>query len=166
MKKSSIFTNLLLSTISFLLVATSVSPAAYAEPLDLSAAVKIGSGKKTIIEFTDPDCPFCRKAAAYFHNRQGVTRYVFFKPLARHPEAKDKARFILSSANQAKAYEDVMGGKYDKVKPGAGTAKGGRLLERHLAMATELNIKSTPTFMIFGRIIEGFNQQKIDELLR
>jgi len=33
-------------------------------PLD--KAVKIGNGRNKVIEFTDPDCPYCRKAAAFF----------------------------------------------------------------------------------------------------
>ena len=32
-------------------------------PLD--KAVKIGNGKQTIIEFTDPDCPFCRRSTEF-----------------------------------------------------------------------------------------------------
>lgn len=137
-----------------------------AETMDLAAAIKIGNGKKLVIEFTDPDCPYCRKAAAYFHNRQDITRFVFLKPLPMHPEAKGKAQAILSAADPVKAYEDTMQGRYDGVKPPPVSNRGGQLLERHLAIATQNRVKSTPTFMIFGRIIEGFDLQKIDGLLR
>src|SRR3972149_9742566 len=38
-------------------------------------AVKIGGGKKVVIEITDPDCPFCRTASEYFSKKEDVTRY-------------------------------------------------------------------------------------------
>jgi hypothetical protein len=40
-----------------------------------------------------------------------------------------------------------------------------RLLDEHLAIVREEKIDSTPTFIISGRIIKGFNQQLIEGLL-
>ncbi|HOO40696.1 MAG TPA: DsbC family protein, partial [Syntrophales bacterium] len=52
--------------------------------IPLEKGIKIGDGKSVVIEFTDPDCPFCRKAADWFEkNREGVTRYVFLYPITR-----------------------------------------------------------------------------------
>ena len=31
--------------------------------IPLDKAIKIGNGKQTIIEFTDPDCPYCRRCS-------------------------------------------------------------------------------------------------------
>lgn len=140
---------------------------AQADSLDLSKALVIGNGPKTVIEFTDPDCPFCRKAAAYFAKRKDVTTYIFFTPLAKHPQAKRKAQYILSHKNQAKAYHEVMGGSYDKgaVDQLPITAKGIKRLEQQQAIAKTLKIDATPTFMLFGRIVEGFDLVRIEELL-
>jgi len=66
----------LLVSLLFSLV-TLLPVSAAAADLDLSKALVIGNGPKTVIEFTDPDCPFCRKAASYFANRTDVTKYVF-----------------------------------------------------------------------------------------
>ena len=53
-----------------------IRPAAAAE-IDVSKAITIGSGPKTVVEFTDPDCPFCRKASKYFEGRRdsGTAEY-------------------------------------------------------------------------------------------
>lgn len=140
------------------------SPAA-AGDLEIGKAIQIGSGPRTVVEFTDPDCPFCRKASKYFEARPDVTRYVFFNPLARHPRAKEKTRFILSMQDKARAYHDVMSGKMDSVPVLASTPEGIRLQEEHHEIAKRNKVSSTPTFMINGRIIEGFDQKKIEDAL-
>jgi len=94
-----------------------------------------------------------------------VTRYVFFKPLARHPRAKEKARFILSMPDKAKAYHDVMSGRMDSAPQLASTPEGIKLQEEQLEVAKRAKVDATPTFMINGRIIEGFDQKKIEMML-
>jgi len=139
--------------------------AAQGTPMDLTKALKIGSGKTVVIEFTDPDCPFCRKGAAYFLKRQDVTRYIFLNPLPMHPQAKDKARYILSAADPAKAYEEAMTGMLDGKQLTGITDAGTKLLEEHLAIAREAGMNSTPAYIICGRIFHGLDQKKIDMML-
>lgn len=153
---------ILLSLLAVAVVA--VNPAAAAE-LDFSKAITIGSGPKTVVEFTDPDCPFCRKASKYFEGRSDVTRYVFFYPLARHPNAREKVRFVLSMPDKARAYHDVMSGKMDSVPLLASTPEGVRLQEQQLEIAKKSKVDSTPTFIINGRFIEGFDLKKIEDAL-
>jgi thiol:disulfide interchange protein DsbC len=148
-----------------LLLVLVCTPCVVHAALDLDKAVKVGSGKKMLIEFTDPDCPFCRKGSAYFRNRSDITRYIILNPLPMHPTAREKAEYILSSSDKAKAYEEVMAGKLDGKKPEGITSEGKKLLEEHLKMAREENARSTPTYLIYGRIIQGFNQQLIEDLL-
>lgn len=138
---------------------------AVAATLDTGKSITIGSGSKTVIEFTDPDCPFCRKAANYFESRGDVRRHVFFYPLPSHPRAKEKARFILSMPDKAKAYHDVMSGKMDAAPQLASTPEGVKLQEDQLEIAKKNKVNSTPTFMINGRIIVGFDRKKIEEAL-
>jgi thiol:disulfide interchange protein DsbC len=152
-------------TILFLLLSLCCIPLAAADRLDLDKAVKIGSGKTMVIEFTDPDCPFCRRGSAFFRGRQDVTRYIFFNPLAIHPQAKEKAQYILSARDKAQAYEEMLSGKLDGRKPDGITAEGIKLLEAHMATAKEANVTGTPTFIICGRIITGFDQQKLEQAL-
>jgi thiol:disulfide interchange protein DsbC len=144
-----------------------VSPngAMAAGSFDFSKSVTIGSGPKTVVEFTDPDCPFCRKAAAYFDTRKDLTRQIFFYPLPRHPKARDKVRFILSQPDKDKAYHMAMSGALDRRDSFDSTPAGVRLQEEHLDIAKKAKVDSTPTFMINGRIIEGFDLKRIEEAL-
>ena len=148
----------------FLIVAA-FSQAADAGTLDFNKSIKIGNGPKTVVEFTDPDCPFCRKASKYFEGRSDVTRQVFFYPLPRHTRAKEKVRYILSMPDKAKAYHDVMAGKMDASPPLASTPEGIKLQEEQREIAKKNKVDSTPTFLINGRIIEGFDLKKIEEAL-
>lgn len=149
----------------FLTVAVASIPAD-ATNLDIDKSITIGSGPKTVIEFTDPDCPYCRKASKYFEGRNDVTRHVFFYPLPRHPKAKEKAQYILSQIDRASAYLEVMSGKMDTVKKIEGiTQKGITLQKEQFETARRQKVDSTPTFLINGRIIVGFDQKKIEEAL-
>ncbi|MDD5285838.1 MAG: thioredoxin fold domain-containing protein [Desulfuromonadaceae bacterium] len=148
-----------------LLIVTFLCSTAIAADLDLTKSITIGSGKITVIEFTDPDCPFCRKASKYFDGRSDITRHVFFFPLAIHSRAKEKVRFILSMPDKAKAYHDVMSGRLDAAPPLVSTQAGTRLQEEQLEIAKKHRVDSTPTFMINGRIIVGFDLKKIEETL-
>lgn len=148
-----------------LLAVTLCAYPATAADLNLSKAITIGNGPKKVIEFTDPDCPFCRKASKYFETRSDLTRYVFFYPLPRHTRAKEKIRFILSMPDKAKAYHDVMSGKMDSAPQLASTAEGAKLQAEQMEIAKKSKVDSTPTFMINGRIIVGFDPKKIEEAL-
>ncbi len=68
--------------------------ASKARDLPLDKALKIGNGKNTILEFTDPDCPYCRRASSFLSQKTDVTRYVFFLPLPMHKDAENKVKYI------------------------------------------------------------------------
>lgn len=133
--------------------------------LPLDKAVKMGEGKHVVIEFTDPDCPYCRKASEYFTKRSDVTRYVFFAPLA-HPAAIKKIEYILSAENQAQAYDAMMVGEEipASAKPASPEVK--QLAQEHLALARQVGIQGTPTFFVKGQQIVGADTKKLDELLK
>jgi thiol:disulfide interchange protein DsbC len=120
--------------------------------IPLDKAISIGKGKHTVIEITDPDCHYCRRASEFFSKRTDVTRSVFFFPLAIHPQSKEKALFVLCSENKTKAYEDAMTGKLDDMKfKICDDPQAPDLLKTHMALANTLEIRSTPFFVIDGR---------------
>ncbi|GFO69538.1 hypothetical protein GMLC_31170 [Geomonas limicola] len=149
-------------------VLTLARPALAQDTLDLDKAVKVGSGRIMVIEFTDPDCPFCRKAEAYFRNRSDVTRYIFFIPLSSHPASKPKVQYILSARDKARAYQEVLAGSgpLDPARLAAITPEGVRLQKEHQEIARANKMTSTPTFMIYGRIIEGLDLRRLEPLLK
>lgn len=133
---------------------------------DLEKAVKIGSGKIMVVEFTDPDCPFCRKAEAYFQKRTDVTRYIFFVPLKSHPDSKGKVQYILSAKDKAKAYREASSDGFDKKKLSQTTPEGIKLQKEHEEIARSNKMNATPTFVVYGRIVEGFDLKKLEPLLQ
>jgi thiol:disulfide interchange protein DsbC len=137
--------------------------------LPLDKAVKIGSGPHTVIEITDPDCPFCRKASEYFAKRNDVTRYVFFYPIsALHPNAEAKVRYILCAKDRAKAYEEAMTGKLDDMKfTSCDDAAAAELFKTHKETGEKVGGAriGTPLFMIDGQVVNGANIPQIEKIL-
>jgi thiol:disulfide interchange protein DsbC len=138
--------------------------------IPLEKGVKIGKGKKVVVEFTDPDCPFCRKAAEWFEkNHEDVTRYVFFYPIPRlHPGAESKARYILGARNKEKAYHEVMSGALDKGDPAKipSTKEADVLLEEHKRLAEKAGVFATPTLWVNGKHVPGANTALIEKYLK
>ena len=139
--------------------------ATFVKSLPLDKAVKIGDGKKVVIEFTDPDCSYCRKASEYFTKRSDVTRHVFFAPIA-HPAAITKIQYILGAKNKAEAYDAMMVGQEipASAKPASEAVKA--LAREHLEMAQKAGIQGTPSFFVNGVQVVGADFKKLDELLK
>lgn len=132
--------------------------------LSLDKAVKVGNGPKKVIEFTDPDCPYCRRASEALKGRTDITRYVFLTPLA-HPNAITKVHYILSAKDQEKAYHEMMEGK--PVPAGAEYSKEVKAqAAEHLELARALGVDGTPTFYINGQQVVGADMEKINGLLK
>ena len=136
-----------------------------AKDLPLDKAVKIGDGKKVVVEFTDPDCPYCRKAFEYFSKRADVTQYVFFAALA-HPAAITKIYYILGADNKAQAFDAMMLGQEIPASAKPVTPAIKALAQEHLELAKKLEIQGTPTFFIKGEQVVGADTQKMDALLK
>ena len=140
--------------------------AAKLKDVPLDKAVKIGNGRNKVIEFTDPDCPYCRKAAAFFKGRDDVTLYIFFFPLPIHKDAEAHARYVLCAADKAHALEEVMSGQLDgKGAPACPDKKADALLGEHMELGTKLGVRATPAFWINGQYVAGANIPAIEGLL-
>ena len=133
--------------------------------LPLDKAVKIGDGKHVVIEFTDPDCPYCRKAFEYFAKRTDVTQYVFFAALA-HPAAITKIQYILGADNKSQAFDAMMLGQEIPANAKPVTEAIKALAQEHLALAKKVGIQGTPTFFIKGEQVVGADTKKMDDLLK
>jgi len=137
--------------------------------LPLEKALKIGSGPHTVIEITDPDCPFCRKAATFFSGRTDVTRHIFFYPIpSLHPNAEAKVRQIFCAEDRAKAYEEAMAGKLDDMKfTPCKNHEADNLLKAHKEIGDRIGLGGigTPLFLIDGQIVNGANIPMIEKIL-
>lgn len=136
--------------------------------LPLEAAIRIGDGPHQVIEITDPDCPYCRRAQGFLRERTDLTRYVFLAPLA-HPGAARKVAYILQAEDPAAALEDAMDGALDAPEALEGftpTAEAEALAASHLRAAQRLGVEGTPWFHVDGATaVAGANQGAFEEAL-
>ena len=136
--------------------------------LPLDKALVIGNGKHQIIEFTDPDCPYCRKVDSFLADRGDVTRHIFFFPLNNHPQAAMKAKLIVCSLDKEATYRAVFSGQYDSIPIPSFTAScdGEGILNEHLALATKLGVRGTPSLWIDGVQVSGADIPRMEGLLK
>ena len=134
--------------------------------IPLDKALKIGSGPHTVIEITDPDCTYCRRASTFLSKRSDVTRYVFLYPLAMHKDAQAKVRYILCAEDRVKTYEEAMTGKLDDMKftPWQNAAVE-KLMEAHKAIGDRVGVTGTPLFLIDGRVVGGADIPRMEQIL-
>ena len=132
----------------------------------LEKALRIGAGQHQVIEFTDPDCPYCRRASTFLSGRKDVTRHVFFFPLAIHPNATAKVRQILCAEDRGKAYEEAMAGKLDDMKftPCKSDAVED-LLKTHREIGDRVGVTGTPLFLIDGHVVFGADIPQMERIL-
>jgi thiol:disulfide interchange protein DsbC len=137
--------------------------------LPLEKALKIGSGPHTVIEITDPDCPYCRKASDFFATRKDVTRYIFFYPIpSLHPNAEAKVRQIFCAKDRAQAYEEAMTGKLDEMKfTPCKNDEVDNLVKVHKEIGDLVGVggTGTPLFLVDGQIVNGANIPLIEKIL-
>ncbi len=134
--------------------------------LPLDQAITVGNGPNDVIEFVDPDCPFCKKWEAYAQKRQDLTRHIFLVPLdSLHPTARGKAEHVLCAADPGKTLGDFLTGRIgtNQLK----TCKEGQArLKVHEGAARKLGVTGTPTLVINGTLVAGFNPARIETLLK
>lgn len=135
--------------------------------INFDSAVTLGTGSKTIIEFSDPDCVFCQKMHHHFMlmDKSSYQRKVIFIPLDTiNPNAHKKAIHILCSANKEVAFNAVYA-KIIEHKDMIDCTEGRKILKQHRAIGKKIGIQSTPTIIMDNHITPGFNAKKIQDFL-
>ena len=135
--------------------------------LDPAQALTIGPpGAPTVIEFTDPNCPYCRALdrfwAAKAAEGKPVRRQIYFVS-GIHPQAASKAEHILCSKDQAAAFRATYAG--EAPKPLASCKDGAARVARNAEAVKAMGISGTPTLILDGRVISGFQQADIEAWL-
>jgi thiol:disulfide interchange protein DsbC len=135
--------------------------------IDTAVAFAIGpENAPTVIEFTDPDCPYCRALDRYWTAKAAegkpVRRLVFFVS-GIHPEAAAKAEHVLCSSDKAAAFKAVYAGAAPAVLR---TCPEGRAkVEAHARIVGSAGITGTPTLIAGSKLISGFQQAEIEAFL-
>lgn len=121
-------------------------------PLDKAIKVVKGNGKRRLVVFSDPDCPFCRRLEKELTKVDDVTVYTFLYPIA-HPAAIPKSKQIWCAADRAQAWTDYM------LKGDLPANKGdcANPLDAVMALGQKLRVNGTPTLIFTnGHRAPGF----------
>ncbi|MBN3761306.1 DsbC family protein [Burkholderia sp. Ac-20365] len=132
-------------------------------PLQDAIVTVKGNGKRRIVVFSDPDCPYCKRLEnETMPALSDVTIYTFLVPF--HPDAPRKAREIWCAPDRAKAWTQWM---HEGKLPGVATACD-TPLERNIAMAERFELSGTPmlVFTDGSRLTGSAAATVVEEKLR
>ncbi|SEJ73083.1 thiol:disulfide interchange protein DsbC [Sphingobium sp. AP50] len=135
--------------------------------LDPKDALMVGPpGAPLVIEFTDPDCPYCRALdrfwAAKAAEGKAVRRQIYFVS-GIHPEAASKAEHILCAKEPEATFHATYAG--EPAKPLSKCADGAARVQAHAQAVKSIGISGTPTLILDGQLISGFSQAEIEAWL-
>ena len=164
-----------------------------ARDLDVSGLTPIiGSvgAKNVIVEVTDFQCPYCIKANEYLHNklknRNDVVVYMMHFPLRNmHPKAELLAKIFEAGAAMGKNFGNELykpsvhekseiqlindyalkSGDEKRFKELVASKEIADKVLKAEAKVKEMNIGSTPTIFINGKMISGFDIPLIDKAI-
>lgn len=133
--------------------------------LDMADALVIGTGPKTIIEFTDPDCPYCQKLHAQLTQKPDVSRAVFFSILdGLHPKATAKAVHVVCSADAQKALDDIFARRIGDDQL-IDCEHGRQVVARHKQISENFGVSGTPTVVLGDSVVTGYREAQIAQYL-
>lgn len=121
-------------------------------PLDLAMKKVKGNGKRQLVVFSDPDCPFCRKLEQELESITDVTIYTFILPIGSlHPDAPQRAHWIWCAPDRQKAWDDYL---LHRVMPGKRECRDS--LRDIQNLAARYRIDGTPTLIFAdGEMVPG-----------
>jgi thiol:disulfide interchange protein DsbC len=130
-------------------------------------ALAIGpANAPTVIEFTDPDCPYCQALERFWAAKAAegkpVRRLVFFVS-GIHPMAAAKAEHILCSPDPAAAFKATYAGQTPAVLRQC--QEGHSKVAEDAKLVSSVGITGTPTLIVDGKLVSGFQQAELEAFL-
>ena len=122
-------------------------------PLDLAFKRVKGRGERTLIVFSDADCPFCAKLEKELKVVDNVTIYTFLFPIDQlHPDAARKSKMIWCSADRVKAWDAFF--TSGTLPDNAGDCDNP--VDKTRALGEKLRVQATPTLIFAdGSLVPG-----------
>jgi thiol:disulfide interchange protein DsbC len=123
------------------------------ESLPLAQAVKVqrGNGKRVLVMFSDPYCPYCKQFEQTLQQIDNITVYVFMFPVIK-PDLADHSKAVWCSPDKPKAWLDLA----LRGKPPAASASCENPVEKNLELGHKLGVNSTPTlYLANGERVAG-----------
>jgi thiol:disulfide interchange protein DsbC len=135
--------------------------------IDPAKALVIGPpGVPTVIEFTDPQCPYCRALEKFWTAKAAegkpVRRLVYFVS-SIHPQAAALAEHILCSADQQAAFHATYAGAAPPIL--AHCPAGHGKVADDAALVARIGVAGTPTLILDGKLVSGFQEGAIEAWL-
>ena len=131
-------------------------------PLDLAVKIQRGNGKRMLVMFSDPYCPYCQQFEKTLLQIDDITVYVFMFPVIR-PANADHSKAVWCSPDRAKAWLDLA---IHHKRPAA-SATCDNPVEKVLQLGRSLRVNSTPTlfFTTGERMAGGLQAADLKDLL-
>lgn len=136
-------------------------------PLNGSIVMGNSNAIKKVYVFTDPDCPYCRKAHEELKKLTriypDVAIHIVLYPLPMHPGAYDKARIIFETRSLS-VLDSAFEGK-EVPKPTQESSK--KIIDENIRFANANGISGTPTLVMpDGKIEVGMRDaETLKEML-
>jgi thiol:disulfide interchange protein DsbC len=120
-------------------------------PLDQAVRIQRGNGKRVLVMFSDPHCPYCRQFEQTLQKVSDLTLYVFMFPVIR-PDLADHSKAVWCSADRGKAWVDLaLNNKLPAAKPNCPNP-----VEKTVELGQRLGVTSTPTLIFAdGELHQG-----------
>ena len=123
------------------------------DSLPLAQAVKVqrGNGKRVLVMFSDPHCPYCMKFEQTLQQVDDITVYIFMFPVIK-PDLADHSKGVWCSPDRAKAWLDLaLRGKPPTASPSCENP-----VAKNLELGHKLGVNSTPTlYLANGERVAG-----------
>lgn len=138
--------------------------------IDKDAAVAVGDGPTEVIAFVDPDCGYCRRAHDWLQQQQlqgHITELLYFMPMPGRPDAIARAENLICAppALRQAAYDELWsreGGEKAALLKCDGAQKK---LAEQAKEAMRFGVQGTPTFIVKGQVVPGFQPDRLIALL-
>jgi thiol:disulfide interchange protein DsbC len=112
-------------------------------PLEQAVKVKRGDGRRTLVMFSDPYCPYCQQFEKTLQQISDITVYVFMYPVIR-PQAADHSKAVWCSPDRAKAWLDLA---LEHKRPAA-SPDCDNPVDKNIQLGRSLRVNSTPTLIL------------------
>ena len=131
-------------------------------PLDQAVKIQRGDGRRVLVMFSDPYCPYCQQFEKTLLKIDNITVYVFMYPVIR-PQNADHSKAVWCSADRAKAWLELA----IQHKQPAAAADCDNPVEKNLELGRSLRVTSTPTLILptGERIAGGLPLADLQDLL-
>ena len=130
--------------------------------LPLQDAIKVvkGNGKRQLVVFSDPNCPYCQKLEKELAQLKDVTIYTFV--VAFKPQSVALSKKIFCEKNVALAWENYLN---KGIEP-KGNQSCENPVERNLVLAKKLNVTGTPSLVFANgyQVLGGLPAPSIEKM--